>query len=361
MALCNIDFFDRDLNNTHHDISEVSSIDEDYLAITNSSLTITKTENVKKGDYINISGPFNFFGVVSEVSDSDYYTGISFKPFLGLFDHDIIILTSSQNSSSSSLESFIQNMILGWYVNCSDSKQKIFGLSVTTTSSTTNWSLGLVEDEEGSGFLIDNFYSALIAPALTNYKIAINVTPNLSNKTINLSIGVTEGNLNIDADAPNVKISEFYTNKESSETNKLFVYNSTNYKEEVAYYLHTDHTYDTNDSDRITPVIIQCTTVTPDEDQTAEDAKTFSDLAKEAAVSMFGDMEWTNLIELEVGIDDTLIGPLNLRFGQEVFVVHDGTSYSSILTGRTLANSATLTFGKVRLELSKQLKMGGTI
>lgn len=87
--------------------------------------------------------------------------------------------------------------------------------------------------------------------------------------------------------------------------------------------------------------------------------KTFEEVALEKATETFGKNKYTNLIEVEVLNDDLLIVPRQLKIGQVVSVISDGTVYSSILSGRKTDSTTTLIFGTVRLELTKLLKGRG--
>lgn len=73
----------------------------------------------------------------------------------------------------------------------------------------------------------------------------------------------------------------------------------------------------------------------------------------------FTKSKYRNLIEFTVFEDDAILTPTKLKAGQEVEVIHKGKSYNSILTGIKRARGlVTLTFGTIRLELTKILKGG---
>lgn len=73
----------------------------------------------------------------------------------------------------------------------------------------------------------------------------------------------------------------------------------------------------------------------------------------------FTKSKYRNLIEFTVLEDDAILTPTELKAGQEVEVIHKGASYNSILTGIKRAKGlVTLTFGTIRLELTKILKGG---
>lgn len=90
---------------------------------------------------------------------------------------------------------------------------------------------------------------------------------------------------------------------------------------------------------------------------TSRQASAVTDHINNMAASIFAKNKYNNLIELTVRIDDPIVKPMQLKMGQKVEVIHDGTSYSTILTGREIeGGKVKLIFGTVRLELTKYLK-----
>ena len=66
--------------------------------------------------------------------------------------------------------------------------------------------------------------------------------------------------------------------------------------------------------------------------------------------------QYKNLIELAYDIDDALVNPADLIIGEPVTVVHDGSTYPSILSGYEQSEGMMrLIFGVVRIELTKKL------
>lgn len=78
------------------------------------------------------------------------------------------------------------------------------------------------------------------------------------------------------------------------------------------------------------------------------------------AVAEFAKNKYSNLIELTVKADDTMINPMDLEIGQTVNIIHEGVSYNSILSGKEIKGGLVkLIFGTIRLELTKILNMKG--
>ena len=102
---------------------------------------------------------------------------------------------------------------------------------------------------------------------------------------------------------------------------------------------------------------------TPEYQQAYNQYKTekFADLLTAYSNKVFKASKYTNLIELTVKPDDTMINPLTMQIGQVVNIIHDGVSYNSILSGREIQNNGLvkLIFGTIRLELTKILNMKG--
>ena len=90
-------------------------------------------------------------------------------------------------------------------------------------------------------------------------------------------------------------------------------------------------------------------------------AQNFAAIISGYAKKVFKTSKYTNLIELTVLPDDTMINPLSMEIGQVVNIIHDGVSYSSILSGREIQKNGLvkLVFGTIRLELTKILNMKG--
>lgn len=353
MARYNVDFFDRNtLANLHHDGVASITVDDDSISINASSLDIGRTDAITKGSFVFISGGgVEFLGVVSDIDNStDGITRVSYKSFVSLFDTDVLFDTDLQGTST--LEAVISNLITTNFVDTGDSFQNL-PMTLSTTSSRSTWGFNLKSEKEGMHHVICNLFSAIISKAMSSYRTGIRAVPDFANGTIAVEIGTVTGTKHIDADLPNVKIKTFKIREANSSVNKLVVYDSSDYSNYATYYLHTDGSYDTSDSDRVTPVVQAVKSVDSTQDTT------FAQAAASTAASELGGIEWSNLIELEVSKDDALINPLALEFGQTAYIYHDGVRYHSILTGRAISDTVTLSFGTVRTKLTKRLKLGG--
>ena len=305
------------------------------------------------GAYIRFQrDDMDVFGVITSITTADdpLLTKIGFQSFpAAIFATDILFDTNQQGTVA--LETVLANLISASWINSTDTIQNIPGLTVTTTSSTISWGMNLKSDTEGMHSCIIDFYDVLIRRALEEYGIAIHTSVDFQNGAIDLTIGKVVGTQTIEADLPNVLDKTFLINEASNDTNKLVVYNSANYTSAIVYYKHTDGTYNTTNDDRLYPVVREVQAVDVDEGQT------FAQATASVAASVFGEVTYNNLIEIKCMHDDSLIMPKQLSIGSVVTVIHDGTAYSSIMTGYQLENNMiNLMFGSIRADLTKLLR-----
>jgi hypothetical protein len=347
----NLEVFDRQFNLLAHTNVEAVSIDYDYLKPNDSEVTArVPMDDVNVGDYIRFTrDETELFGIITSVEGAEdvLLTNIGFQPFpAGIFNTEILFDTNKQGTVA--LETVLADLITSSWISNADTAQNIQGLSVTTTSSTVSWGMNLKSDTEGMHHCIINFYEVLIARAMSEYGIAIQADADFEAQTVTLTIGKVNAPQTIEADLPNVFEKTMLIHEASKNTNKLDVYNTANYTTVITYYLHTDGTYDTSNTDRITPVVREI------QGAEADDVQTFPQAAASAAASVFGETTYNNLIELTCKYDDSLIEPKKIKVGTVVSIISGGVSYGSILTGYKLAdNIITLIFGSIRADLTK--------
>lgn len=354
----------RRLRYVHSDFANNLTIDDDYIAIQTTMIDIGATNKVKAGQFIRVlkDNVDFFFGLVTDAEPGEYVTKVSFKPFLAIFDSNILfnIYTQYRSSSSSglSLEETLQTYIDAYFVSNSDYRQD-YPIDITISSSlTTKWNMNIQPETEGGSWATIGLYSVLIVRALKEYGVAISVTPNLSTGRIELSIRKIDGTLHLDADLDNVTVKTLKVNDRPSGINKLVVYNSLNYGMSLTYLVRSDRTWDRSDlvadEDRIVPVVYDIQTVTPDGTLTDPDDD-FELAAIGAAYDMLNGLEWDNLIELEVAPNDPLINPMSIPIGKKIAVHYCGETYTSILTGKAVSYEViTLMFGSERISYTKK-------
>lgn len=379
----NVEIFNRQFELLAHTNIDDIRIDYDYLSPNESELEIRLTgfydtfaaeavipkggmlralnipaleglmDSVGVGAYIRLQrDDMDIFGVITSMTTAEdaLLTKIGIQPFpSAIFTTEILFDTNKQGTVA--LETVIADLITASWINNADTLQNIPGLTVTTTSSTVSWGMNLKSDTEGMHHCIIDFYDVLIRRALEEYGIAIHTSVDFQNGAINLTIGKVVGTQTIEADLPNVFERTFLINESSKNTNKLDVYNSANYTSTIIYYKHTDGTYNTTDNKRLYPVVREVQAVD------VEEGSTFAQAAASAAASVFGEVTYSNLIEIQCLYDDSLIMPKQLDIGSVVTVIHDGNAYSSIMTGYQLENNViNLIFGSIRADLTKLLR-----
>lgn len=363
MSQCSVDFFDTKLNFIYHDDIDTPGIDLDYLTPESSRIEVSQTNDIPVRSLVRIEGHDNFVGVVDDVNRGEGKTTILVKPFSMIFDQPVLFDCNWQYGASSPkpLEQTIADLIKTYWLNSSDSLQNM-PLDIYTTSSTTNWTFGLVGDKSdddkatsaNNHQCIVEFYDTILQNALTRYRVAIESEFDFVQMKIKVTIGVPSRTQIIEADMDDVEVVEFTIGKLQSDLNKLEIWNEDNYTEKKYYYLHTDGTYDTNGTiNRITPVKANVIAVQPERDSNNTITKSFLTVAKEQADQTFGDIQWRNYIELNVGNDNSF-DALNMRVGQLVQIIHLNKTYETILTGKKLGDLITLVFGTIRIDLTKK-------
>lgn len=348
----NVEIFDRSFNLVQHYNIENTDYKFDYLSIQENVILVPFNSLVQKGDYVRLKNDVHeFVGYISSLSVDESvegYTNIGFRPLMGLFDTDIMVTVASQGVGY--LETFIENRIKDYFINNADSSQNIYGLSVESISSTSGWNFYITEETEGTGKAIVSFMS-IIQAALTKYSVVLFIDVDFQNKQIKCKIGNKNiASFTIEADLPSVISRSVIVNENKSDVNKLIIYDKSNLSSVITYYLHSDGTYDTTNTDRVTPVIYDMISVS------VSTGQTFAQAAAEAANKQFGNNKKSNLIEITILNDDNLANPKSLEIGQLVTVITNGASYGSVLTGYEISDVTKLTFGTIRLDLTKILK-----
>lgn len=386
MALYNVDFFAYDrrtrrLQNVHHDVVADPMIDDDYIAVNTSTIAILPTSNVEAGQFIYISGLYTFLGIVAGVSTVSGYTNVTIKPFVSLFDEDVLFNVRYQGRGDTSLESVIHDTLNKYYVfrqdtdadltpYCTDYLQCL-PLDISEVSSTMIWGFNLRPDIEGKNWVKCGFYSVVLVNAMKKYGIALTITPNFHRTMVlndvtyygvfEIKIGKPDSMLDepfhIEADNPGVNVVEMQVNEGEGIINKLMVFNTDTYliNDAITYYVHPDHSYDTRDADRITPVVREIEYTSPSIDSSnPENSIPFPQAAADVAASSLSGQEWANLIELEVYANNDLVDPVGLQIGRSVVIHYLGDAYTSMLTGKRYGDTITLTFGSERILFTKQ-------
>ena len=360
-----IEFYNRKLEVVHHDTIDDTEIDDDYLAPENTTIYISRTDAVSRGCFVYIYGNIEFFGIVDNVRYDNYMTAVEVKPFISLFEHDIIFDTSLQGENgSTSLEEALAKYISEYWIDSYDPFRNISRIQIVlpdASARTMNWDFGLESDSEDLSRCIVAFHSEIICRALKEYGVGVKTHFDLNRRILTLDISTwskVESSRLIDANLETVTVSTFEVDQMNKDVNCLEIWNDKARDEEesrLVYCLRKDGSYSyiqrVNEEDRVLPVKLSVRSVNP------EGTNTFAYLAAVEAKREFANAKWNSLIELKVACNDYLVDPVGLPIGTMVNIDYLGREYQSILTGKKLSSVVTLVFGMVRADYTKQLKI----
>lgn len=352
MKVYNIEVFNNSMLCIHHEAISEYEYDFDYLSPVESKLELNfHNADARFVRIVSDEQDIDVMGVITSLDDGEQME-IGFKPFTTCFDANILFDTTDQGSAS--LESIIEKYIQETFVNSGDTLQNLPIGTITLTSSTTNWGMNLKADTEGTTKCKINLYDVLIANSFSNYGIVVEAIPNPTQRVIDITIGkIASPDTVLEIDAPGVTIKKFTVRDASAKVNKLIIYRTMeNYLWTKTYYLHPDGTYGTENTDRIFPVVLDIDAVTPSDTSIEK----WDEACRQAAVSKFGNMKYDNLIQIEVSPNDPLIKPLDLKIGQIVQVVHNGTAYDTIVSAVKYGDLIELTMGMIRINATKRFR-----
>lgn len=196
----------------------------------------------------------------------------------------------------------------------------------------------------------------IMGQALTTYGIYVNAYLDVKNMQVVVQILPPGGAKTLEANLENVLDKTVTLGDSYGSTNKMIIRKKVTdqetdvvtYTDQVIYYLHPDGTVDTTDSNRITPVFWALANLA--------DSDTWDQDAQDKAVETLTPEQYDNEIILKYRAGDSLVQPESIQIGTTATIYVDGTAYTSILTGRKIEpGTVTLTFGAVRVALTKQL------
>ena len=308
----------------------------DYLTLEKTTFK-AKSIAAQKGDFIRVTeqnGASVFEGIVDDVESGNSGTTISAQPLMSLFDIDVHF----DRTTSSKIEDFIAGIITSNFISSGDSLQNVTGMTVEATSSTT-----------GALNLKDNIHSffEIITKSLTAYGIAVNLELNVQKKTLAVTVGKVTDTATIEANLKAITEKNIILGDSYGELNKVTIYNKADEAQTVTYYLHTDGSVSTENTDRVTPVFFAAKFLDTEED--------FGTAAYQKAYETLAPSTYNNLIELTTAKDSAVLDT-SMKMGTEVLVIDGDKSYKSILTGYSITgNLVKMTFGVVRADLTKIL------
>lgn len=316
--------------------------------ILNDALTIEKTTvsvmsiEANKGDFARIiknGAEVIYQGVVADIEIAEKSQELTLQPLVSLFDTTVFIASAPTGTIEHQLASLITNN----FISNSDMLQN-YPITITETSQTAGT---LVLDTTA------NIYT-LLTTAMKSYGIVCNLTFD-PDGTMACSIGTVEGNRIIEADLQGIIEKSFVIGDSYGQANKLLCYyihtvDDTEVTETLIFYLHSDGSVSTTDTDRVQPVFSKVTKIT------VKTGETFADVAYAKACEELKPHEYNNEITITVPEGSGIVPQMPI--GQRATIYRDGTVYDSMLTGSEINEGRiTYIFGCVRVSLTKRLIM----
>lgn len=337
-----LELFTEQMESASAAIIDTPTIDLDYLTFGAFSLTAPLI-SCKKGYFAHITNGNALVAdcIVSDVQPGTGTVQISVRPLQALFDVEVFA------SPITDVATWLTQQITEQFVSNADTLQN----RPVTVASTVRTAYPLTEGNSETLVLTD-----IMAQALTTYGIFVDCYLDMKNKQIVVQIVPPGAAITLESGLSNVLDKEVTLGDSYGSTNKMVIRKqvtdeetgAVTYPDQVIYYLHPDGTVDATDSNRITPVFWTLANLA--------DSDTWDQDAQDKAVETLTPEQYDNEIVLQYRAGDNLVQPEDIQIGTTATIMVDGTAYTSILTGRSLdAGTVTLTFGAVRVDLTKQL------
>lgn len=317
-------------------ISQEQAIEQDYLAYDAYTITAPKHILCKKGWYTHITDGAATVadGVVSDVQPGDGTMSISIRPLTALFDVEVY-----QATSIADCVSWLTETITAQFVSNPDTAQNR-PMVIAQTAARATLPLSV---EQGIINLL-----GIIKRALTTHRVVVDCRLDMAALKVAVSVYQETTERTLEADLPNVIGAPQITLGDSyGAANKAILRQvdvDGNLLGTYTYYLHTDGTVDTVNTDRVTPVFWTIREIGED------------DAPASVAGGILGPKQYDNEIILTYRTGDLIAQPLELPIGARVTIQYEGQAYTSLLTGRTIrVGMVDLIFGQVRMALTKRL------
>lgn len=346
-----IEIFNKDFQLISHASVDSDDVDirDDYVTLDTSELTVPAQIIVERKNYAVLRNGTEivYQGVVSDYEYKDGTTEIKCLPLLSLMDVQVYLKRSTLRTTA--IETILKQKLEAVYAN-SDSLQKLTGLSIATSGSTTNTSFSGDDD-------LVNLYD-IAQEALRKYSILCKWDLDVSAKKVSCSIVhiSTAAQMTIDLTVPDVIDHTIHIQAISNSFNKIKYFNQDNTSQSIVFYIHPDGTVNTSNSDRITPVIY-CERLAQAQELDGVQM-TWQEVALGNAKSTMVNSSYDNEITVTYMADSKLIKRGDV--GQVYKLIdQNGVIYTSILTGYEADSSDTvmLLFGMIRTSLTSILRM----
>ena len=263
----NVEIFDRNLNYKYSyllDSSEFNYSEDAMDPVKNTIPTPSNFSPVEldpadgrapKGWYLRVlNDEIEIQGIITVYESEETRGKLTFSQMITRLDLNMLVNVGDLTQYT--IENYIKKLITDEFINSTDAKQVIPGLSnVEVTTSTTGTFEYTDTDEERVSI---DFLDDLVYPAFELYSIITDVTFNPQTKTINISIGQKNAQaITIEADLPNISDASFTIQKYSKEINKVDCYDiAQDPPARTNFYLHPDGTWNTDaQNNRIVPIV----------------------------------------------------------------------------------------------------------
>jgi hypothetical protein len=307
----------------------------DYLTLEGFAITAPPVP-VEKGDIAHITdsmGLVVYQGIVNEIAHGKTLS-IGLLPLLSLFD--LSVSYDRTDLQTGALEDFIAGILTELYITNPDLMQRI-PMTVKTTSSTSS-ALNIKSN-------VHELYD-IITRAFTQYGVVVSAEFLPQQRVILVSIGATPSEVVIEAELRNVLQKNIVIGDNYGRVNKLTLIDKGDESVRATYYLHTDGSVSTIDTDRIMPVFPAAEYV---------ESEDFEADAPLRARERLSTQKHDNLIELTYRRGDRLVPAEALPIGTVAQIIDDRV-YRSVLTGYEQAEQTIkLIFGNVRMDLTQKL------
>lgn len=335
------EFFDRNFNFIFFSVIPEPEIIFDYLTLDKTSIVIPSVADISRGWYCHItqesSAAAVYQGFVSGVDTGKSTTTVKLSPLVALFDFQFFYNRKTYNDNKTDVEGWFRSAILGAFAGA-DAVQNIPGLTVTAATHTDGVDMNLKDN-------VHDLWD-LARKVIQNSRIAIACDFSPQEKTINVVIEnhSSEGEITLEADLPNISEQKFTIRDDWGDVNKVIIYNAKDPTQFQTFYA----------SDYAAPTVQRVAEVT------VEEGETFANAARTKSAELMRKSDADNLIELSFRTADKMIP--EIETGRRVRILKNGKEYHSVLTGYAQkGGTKTYIFGGIRIDLSKRLKLKGTI
>lgn len=336
----------------------------DYFNRSNNTVEIPYNAEVRKRDMVSVSlfdnAKVRYNGFITDIDYSGTMMKLTFSSFVQTYcDHNVAVKTTDQHSGFELeyvLFELIDNSI--WHAGYDATLGFIRADQLTTE--VPQWGFNLKPDVEGynrgtMGLLNVLNRSGQEYNVFVNEVLQFEPTASLS-PAYHLQIAHITGTPKIiETSAPYVLSSNVRIEENQNAINRMGMFDSKNNQAgESLYGLFDDGTIGFVD-DYPTKTLVQPPVYT-EMIISYGDEETFEQIAQREAESQMKKEAANNLIEIEIPIDTETVDYLTWKWGQPVYIVHEGQKIYSVFTGIKIGKTATLVFGTIRKELTKRLR-----